>query len=253
MSLPEVVSRDEWLAARKALLAKEKALTRAARRAQHRAPRAADGRDRRRTTCSTGPDGDGEPARPVRGPPPADHLATSCSIPSGRTAARAAPPAPTRSPTGLLEHLHARDTTLRRTSRARRSSKIERYKAKQGWTLPLVLVVRQRLQLRLPRHARRVGQRRSNTTSAPRTSTRHGRGLLRLRAARRAARPQLLPAATATASSTRTRVYARGLETIGGSYYFLDLTALGRQEDWEEPKGRADSAHGAQPDFVDRR
>ena len=37
-------------------------------------------------------------------------------------------------------------------------------------------------------------------------------------------------------------VYARGLESTGGSYYFLDLTALGRQEDWEEPKGRSDSA-----------
>ena len=33
--------------------------------------------------------------------------------------------------------------------------------------------------------------------------------------------------------------YARGLESTGGSYYFLDLTALGRQEDWEEPKGRS--------------
>ena len=32
--------------------------------------------------------------------------------------------------------------------------------------------------------------------------------------------------------------YARGAEATGGSYYFLDLTALGRQEDWEEPKGR---------------
>jgi hypothetical protein len=31
--------------------------------------------------------------------------------------------------------------------------------------------------------------------------------------------------------------YARGLETVGGSYYLLDETALGRQEDWEEPKG----------------
>ena len=30
-------------------------------------------------------------------------------------------------------------------------------------------------------------------------------------------------------------VYARGLESTGGSYYFLDLTALGRQEDWEQP------------------
>jgi predicted dithiol-disulfide oxidoreductase (DUF899 family) len=32
--------------------------------------------------------------------------------------------------------------------------------------------------------------------------------------------------------------YGRGTEATGGSYYFLDLTALGRQEDWEEPKGR---------------
>ena len=44
-------------------------------------------------------------------------------------------------------------------------------------------------------------------------------------------------------------VYARGLETMGGSYYLLDETALGRQEDWEEPKGRAESVHGPQPDF----
>ena len=35
-------------------------------------------------------------------------------------------------------------------------------------------------------------------------------------------------------------VFARGTETMGGSYYLLDETALGRQEDWEEPKGRAD-------------
>jgi predicted dithiol-disulfide oxidoreductase (DUF899 family) len=43
--------------------------------------------------------------------------------------------------------------------------------------------------------------------------------------------------------------YARGTETIGGSYYMLDETALGRQEDWEEPKGRASGARGAVPDF----
>ena len=45
-------------------------------------------------------------------------------------------------------------------------------------------------------------------------------------------------------------VYARGLESIGGSYYLLDETALGRQEDWEEPKGRAESVRGNQPDFA---
>ena len=41
---------------------------------------------------------------------------------------------------------------------------------------------------------------------------------------------------------------SRGLESTGGSYYFLDLTALGRQEEWEEPEGRSDSARTAQPD-----
>ena len=43
--------------------------------------------------------------------------------------------------------------------------------------------------------------------------------------------------------------FARGLESTGGSYYFLDLTALGRQEDWEEPKGRSESVRGDTPDF----
>ncbi|MDL4777345.1 MULTISPECIES: DUF899 domain-containing protein [Thermomonosporaceae] len=32
--------------------------------------------------------------------------------------------------------------------------------------------------------------------------------------------------------------YARGLEAMMTSLHLLDLTALGRQEDWEEPKGR---------------
>jgi predicted dithiol-disulfide oxidoreductase (DUF899 family) len=44
--------------------------------------------------------------------------------------------------------------------------------------------------------------------------------------------------------------YARGLETTGGSYYFLDLTALGRQEEWEEPKGRSEAVHKNVPDFA---
>ncbi len=44
--------------------------------------------------------------------------------------------------------------------------------------------------------------------------------------------------------------FARGLESTGGSYYFLDLTALGRQEDWEEPQGRSESARSATPDFA---
>ena len=45
-------------------------------------------------------------------------------------------------------------------------------------------------------------------------------------------------------------LFARGLESLGGSYYFLDNTALGRQEDWEEPKGRSESLRGNRPDFA---
>ncbi|HEY3749112.1 MAG TPA: DUF899 domain-containing protein [Pseudonocardiaceae bacterium] len=43
--------------------------------------------------------------------------------------------------------------------------------------------------------------------------------------------------------------YARGSDHLGGGYTFLDLTALGRQEEWEEPKGRVEFAKPAQPNF----
>jgi predicted dithiol-disulfide oxidoreductase (DUF899 family) len=45
-------------------------------------------------------------------------------------------------------------------------------------------------------------------------------------------------------------VFARGAESIGGSYYLLDETALGRQEEGEEPKGRVQSARAARPDLA---
>jgi predicted dithiol-disulfide oxidoreductase (DUF899 family) len=36
--------------------------------------------------------------------------------------------------------------------------------------------------------------------------------------------------------------YGRGTEQVGGTHYCLDMTALGRQEDWEEPRGRSTGA-----------
>jgi predicted dithiol-disulfide oxidoreductase (DUF899 family) len=44
--------------------------------------------------------------------------------------------------------------------------------------------------------------------------------------------------------------FGRGAEQTGGSYYFLDLTALGRQEDWEEPKGRSYDTRVNVPNFA---
>jgi predicted dithiol-disulfide oxidoreductase (DUF899 family) len=45
--------------------------------------------------------------------------------------------------------------------------------------------------------------------------------------------------------------WARGTDTVGSAYSLLDMTAFGRSEDWEEPKGRAAKLHGADPTFRD--
>jgi predicted dithiol-disulfide oxidoreductase (DUF899 family) len=44
--------------------------------------------------------------------------------------------------------------------------------------------------------------------------------------------------------------FARGTEQLGGAYGILDMTALGRQEDWEEPRGRSSVSRGPIPDFT---
>jgi predicted dithiol-disulfide oxidoreductase (DUF899 family) len=43
--------------------------------------------------------------------------------------------------------------------------------------------------------------------------------------------------------------FARGVEFNGSLYPLLDLTALGRQEEWEEPKDRVEASRGAVPTF----
>jgi predicted dithiol-disulfide oxidoreductase (DUF899 family) len=44
--------------------------------------------------------------------------------------------------------------------------------------------------------------------------------------------------------------YGRGTDLIGNAYTLLDLTALGRQEDWEEPKDRVAAVRGGDPTFT---
>jgi predicted dithiol-disulfide oxidoreductase (DUF899 family) len=41
--------------------------------------------------------------------------------------------------------------------------------------------------------------------------------------------------------------FGRGVEVMMPAYPLLDLTAYGRQEDWEEPKGRAPTTYPADP------
>jgi predicted dithiol-disulfide oxidoreductase (DUF899 family) len=44
--------------------------------------------------------------------------------------------------------------------------------------------------------------------------------------------------------------YERGTDHLVFTYGLLDLTALGRQEDWEEPKGRVAPVRGGDPTFT---
>jgi predicted dithiol-disulfide oxidoreductase (DUF899 family) len=96
MSLPEIATREEWLAARKDLLAREKELTRrrdelsAARR---RLPMV----EVKKHYAFAGPDGEARLPDLFEGRRQLI-IGTSCSTRTGRTAARAAAPASTRSP-----------------------------------------------------------------------------------------------------------------------------------------------------------
>ena len=149
---------------------------------------------------------------------------------------------------GLLEHLRTRDTSYAMVSRAP-SEKLERYKAEQGWDIPWYSsygsdfnydfgvtvdesVAPPAYNYRTKAEFEAMG---SDVLSGDQPSEQPGRSCFL----------QVDGRVFHTYSQ-----YARGLESTGGSYYFLDLTALGRQEEWEEPKGRTESARSATPDFA---
>ena len=149
---------------------------------------------------------------------------------------------------GLLDHLYARDTTLAYISRAP-LAKLEAYRARKRWTFPWYSS--HGSDFNYDFHAT------LDESVAPLEYNYRTKAEYQQRGASAvfdAEQPIEMPGtsyfcATATPSSTYSN-YARGAEMTGGSYYFLDLTALGRQEEWEEPKGRAAAAHSARPDFA---
>lgn len=150
---------------------------------------------------------------------------------------------------GFLEHLRTRDTSYAMVSRAP-LAKLKRWKAKQGWNIPWyssgdgdfnydfgVTIDASRgfdeFNFRTLDEYAEMGEETMKTAEQPYDMP--GRSCF-LEVDGRVFR---------TYSQ-----YARGLESSGGSYYFLDLTALGRQEDWEEPKGRSDEVRSNSPDFA---
>jgi predicted dithiol-disulfide oxidoreductase (DUF899 family) len=238
MSLPEIVDRDTWLAARTALLEKEKALTRArdALNVERRElPMVEIAKDYR----FDGPDGPVALADLFEGraqlmvghfmfDPSWDDGCSSCSAGADEVA------------DGFLEHLHSRDTTLAYVSRAP-LAKIEDYKRRKGWTFPWYSSFGSDFNYDF-------GVTLDSDVAPPAYNYRP------LEDVDPADLPMEMPGLSVFLR-VEDRVFhtysnfARGAEMTGGSYYFLDLTPLGRQEDWEEPKGRAESARAGVPRF----
>ena len=236
MSLPEVVSRDVWLAARRDLLVREKELTRKrdALNAERRMlPMVRVEKDYR----FTGPAG--SEARLVdlfegRRQLIVGHFMFDPSWEDGCPSCSAGADEVSD---GLLEHLAARDTTLAFVSRAP-IEKIERYKAKKGWTFRWYSSHGSDFNYDF-------GATLDPSVAPPEYNFRPAGDLA----------PGEYPGTSVflhdgddvfhTYSS-----YARGAEQTGGSYYWLDLTALGRQEEWEEPRDRTANRRSNQPDFA---
>lgn len=246
MNLPKIVSRDEWLAARMELLTKEKELTRQrdALNAQRRElPMVEIAKD----YVLDGPNGVVSLLDLFEGraqliiyhfmfDPDWDEGCPSCSAGTDELAA------------GFFEHLHVRDTTYAMVSRAP-LAKLQRWKEAKGWDLPWYSSFGSDFNYDF-------GVTIDESVSAGQYNYRGRAGFeARGEDVFDNDQPFELPGRSCFLR-VHDRVfhtysqYARGLESTGGSYYFLDLTALGRQEEWEEPTRRSASTRSATPDFA---
>ena len=239
MSLPDVVSREQWLEARQQFLVREKEYTRA---------RDALNADRRRLPMVKvdqeyvfeGPDGQVSLAdlfggrrqlivQHVMFGPDWEQPCPGCSA----SLAELSP--------GVLDHLATRETAFVLTSRAP-YDKIAAKAKERGWSFPWYST-----------YGSEFNYDYQVTLDAD-------RGLVDYNY-----RPA--PGAVSDQRSTELpgyscflregdevfhtySTYERGADHTIGTYAFLDLTALGRQEDWEEPKGRVAPVRGGDPTFT---
>ena len=206
MSLPDVVSRDAWEAARQKLLLKEKEMTRA---------RDALNAERRRL-----------PMVEIEKEYVFAGEAGKVSLPelfAGRRQLIVYHMMWVKCPgcsllvdnIGHLAHLHTRDTTLVVVSRAP-WRELKAFKERMGWTVPF-----------FSSHGSpfnhdfhvSLGEDRDGEASGVSVFLRDGKRIFH------------------TYST-----YDRGTDILNGTLNYLDLTPLGRQEDWEEPRGRSNTS-----------
>ena len=239
MSLPDVTSREQWLDARRRLLAQEKEFTRR---------RDALNADRRRLPMVRvdqeyvfeGPDGTVTLAglfgdsrqlivQHVMLGPDWDQPCPGCSAALDELSA------------GVLNHLGTRETAFVLVSRAP-YDKIAAVAKERGWNQPWYSSYGSDFnydyQVTLDES---VGQLQYNYRPEPDL----------LGGERSTEMPGYSAFLREGAEVFHTySAFSRGTEYTGNAYTFLDMTALGRQEDWEEPKGRVAPVRGGDPTFT---
>lgn len=246
MALPDVVTREEWLAARKALLAREKQMTRELDRLnadRRRLPMVRVDRDYR----FEGEDGEATlldlfgPARQLvvqhfMFDPSWDDGCSSCTAAADEISA------------GFLRHLEARATKFVMVSRAP-YPKLRRYGQARGWDIPWFSSYGSSFNYDF--HVTLDGSVAPvmfNYRDAAELDA-AGFGWVNEGSNEQPGYSCFLRDGDEVFHTYST--FGRGTEQLGGAYAMLDMTALGRQEQWEEPKGRADGAREAIPNFGD--
>ncbi|MBI3982072.1 MAG: DUF899 domain-containing protein [Gemmatimonadetes bacterium] len=230
LALPQVVSRAEWLVARKALLTKEKEFTRA-RDALNVERRRLPMVEIEKDYVFDGPDGkaslldlfDGRRQLLVHHfmfDPSWDEGCPTCSFTADHIGDR-------------LQHLHARGTSLVAVSRAP-IEKLEAYKGRMGWKTPWYSSYGSDFNYDF------------HVTLDPAVApVEYNYALLPGSGAPPGGWPhEGFGVSAFLRDGDRVfhtySMYARGGDVLMGTYNWLDLTALGRREDWEQPVGRSD-------------
>ena len=244
MSLPAITSREQWLIARRELLAREKELTRqrdALNTSRRELPMVRIDKD----YIFEGPDGQVGlldmfgPSRQlvvqhVMYDPAWEDACPSCSAGLDELSA------------GLLAHLRARETAFAAISRAP-YAKIADYKARRGWDFAWYSSYggdfNYDFHVSLDASVAPVMFNYRNGAELKEA----GMGWILDGPSEQPGLSCFLRDGDAVFHTYST--FGRGTEQGGGAYAVLDMTALGRQEEWEEPKGRVDTARKAISDF----